>query len=46
VTKESEEVLVKDRIPSPSRIKEGGIEVTIRKEYCNSSSKDRKGEKE
>lgn len=38
VPKESEEVLVKDGVSSTGRVKEGGVEVSIRKEHGDAGS--------
>jgi len=43
VSEESEQVLVKNWVSSPRRIKESGVEVSICEEHSNPSSKDRKG---
>lgn len=45
MTKESEEVLIKDRVTAPCGIKESGVEVSVSEEYCNSCSKDWEREK-
>ena len=38
VSKESEEVLVKDGVSSPGRVKEGCVKVSVREEYSNAGS--------
>jgi len=43
VTKESEEVLVEDRVPSPCWVKEGCVEVSVGEEHGNSSGENREG---
>lgn len=39
VTKESEQMLVKDRVPPSSRVKEGCIKVSVCEKYCDAGSK-------
>jgi hypothetical protein len=45
VTKESEEMLIKNRVSSPSRVKKGGIQITICEKYSNCSRKNGEGKK-
>jgi len=40
MSEESEQVLVEDRVTSPGWVKEGRIEVPIRKQHSNSTGKD------
>ena len=40
VTEESEEVLIKDRVPPSCRVEKGSIEVTVGKEYSDSGCQD------
>lgn len=46
VTKESEEMLVKNWVSSPGRVEEGSVQVSVREEHCNAGSKYWKGKKE
>jgi hypothetical protein len=45
VSEESKKVLVKDRVSSSSGVKEGGIKVAVREEYCDGPGQNRKREK-
>lgn len=40
VAKEPEQVLVKDWVPSPSGVEEGGVKVTICQEHGNAGCED------
>ena len=43
VSEESEEVLVKNGVSSPCRVKESCVQVTVGEEHCNAGSKDGQG---
>ena len=46
MTKESEQMLEKNRITTTSRNKEGSVKVTVSEKHSNSSGKNGKREKE
>jgi len=45
MTEESEQMLVKNRVSSASRVKEHGFEITVHQQHRNSTGKDWKRKK-
>lgn len=46
VAEESEQVLIKNGVTSSSRVKEGGVKVSVCEEHCNTGGKNGQREKE
>jgi len=46
VTKESEQVLVKDWITTAGWVEEGGIKISIKEKYCDCTCQNRQGKQQ